>query len=97
MIQAIDMGDSMFVHAFGAYFGLAVSLVLSREDVATEKEGSNKTSDTFAMIGEGQREYGMRGYTFAMIGERQVEYRMVGYTFGMIGEGRGTFLDTPSP
>lgn len=48
---AVDMGDSMFVHAFGAYFGLAVSLVLAREVPSTEKEGSSKTSDTFAMIG----------------------------------------------
>uniref|UniRef100_A0A2P2I2S7 Rh-like protein n=2 Tax=Hirondellea gigas TaxID=1518452 RepID=A0A2P2I2S7_9CRUS len=50
-LGAIDMGDSMFVHAFGAYFGLAVSRVLAREDASTEKEGSDKTSDTFAMVG----------------------------------------------
>lgn len=50
-LGAIDMGDSMFVHAFGAYFGLAVSLVLYREDHSTEKEGSSKGSDMFAMIG----------------------------------------------
>lgn len=42
----------MFVHAFGAYFGLAVSLVLARDDVATEKEGSSKNSDLFAMLGK---------------------------------------------
>lgn len=46
------MGDSMFVHAFGAYFGLAVSLILNRRDVSTEKEGSSYQSDMFAMIGE---------------------------------------------
>lgn len=46
------MGDSMYVHAFGAYFGLAVSLMLYREDASeSEKEGSSPTSDIFAMIG----------------------------------------------
>ena len=47
------MGDSMFVHAFGAYYGLAVSFVLYREDVSTDKEGSCYHSDIFAMIGKG--------------------------------------------
>lgn len=50
-LGAVDMGDSMFVHAFGAYFGLAVSLALKRDDQSTDKEGSSKNSDTFAMIG----------------------------------------------
>lgn len=50
--QAVDMGDSMFVHAFGAYFGLAVSIILYRRDASTEKEGSSHQSDMFAMIGE---------------------------------------------
>ncbi|KAK4287949.1 hypothetical protein Pmani_038997, partial [Petrolisthes manimaculis] len=48
---AIDMGDSMFVHAFGAYYGLAASLMLYRQDASTPKEGSSYTSDLFAMLG----------------------------------------------
>ena len=55
---AVDMGGSMFVHTFGAYFGLAVSKMLgppSRvvdqlENQETPPE-STPTSDTFAMIG----------------------------------------------
>ena len=57
LLQAIDMGDSMFVHAFGAYFGLAVSLMLHRRDASTEKEGSSYQSDLFAMIGESSIKY----------------------------------------
>ncbi len=45
-----DIGASMLVHVFGAYFGLAVSCVL-RRDVASEKEGATYNSDIFAMIG----------------------------------------------
>ncbi|KAF2368305.1 Ammonium transporter AmtB-like domain [Trinorchestia longiramus] len=48
---AVDMGDSMFVHAFGAYFGLAVSFMLHRNDVFSDKEASSKISNLFSMIG----------------------------------------------
>jgi len=47
----------MVIHAFGAYFGLAVSTVLRRAaDVrrAEAKEGSVYHSDLFAMIGNRQ-------------------------------------------
>lgn len=52
--KAHDAGDSIFVHAFGAYFGLAVSFVLNRQrKTSTENnlEGSSYVSDLFAMIG----------------------------------------------
>ena len=48
------MGGSMYVHTFGAYFGLAVSYVITnceQLDNGKRKEGSTKVSDTFAMIG----------------------------------------------
>ncbi|XP_071547962.1 ammonium transporter Rh type B-like [Panulirus ornatus] len=48
---AVDMGDSMFVHTFAAYYGLALSLMLYRPDASTKKEGSSYVSDIFAMIG----------------------------------------------
>ena len=51
-----DAGGSIFVHAFGAYFGLAVSYVLGRKKNALNGEnpleGSSYTSDLFAMIGK---------------------------------------------
>jgi len=50
LLQASDVGASMFVHVFGAYFGLMVSFVL-RRDVESEKEGATYHSDIFAMIG----------------------------------------------
>ena len=40
----------MFVHTFGAYFGLMVSFVLTR-DFSSSGEGPTYTSDIFAMIG----------------------------------------------
>jgi len=54
-LGAVDMGGSMFVHTFGAYFGLAAAWVLGRkmEDQISghERNGSSKVSDTFAMVG----------------------------------------------
>lgn len=52
-LHATDTGDSMVVHAFGAYFGLMVSRIVYKRDVeeAEESEGSVYHSDIFAMIG----------------------------------------------
>ncbi|KAM9298534.1 ammonium transporter Rh type A isoform 1-T1 [Morus bassanus] len=53
ILQATDVGASMTIHAFGAYFGLAVTLVLYRPGLKTEHENEESTyhSDIFAMIG----------------------------------------------
>ncbi|KAI8478642.1 hypothetical protein Bbelb_436300 [Branchiostoma belcheri] len=50
--QAQDIGGSMFVHVFGAYFGLTVGRMLYRPEVTdSTKEGANYHSDLFSMIG----------------------------------------------
>ncbi|XP_025832930.1 ammonium transporter Rh type B isoform X2 [Agrilus planipennis] len=57
ILKIADAGASIFVHTFGAYFGLAASFALSRfkrkNDIESDKslESSNYTSDLFAMIG----------------------------------------------
>jgi len=51
-LQLIDVGGSVVIHAFGAYFGLAVSFVLGRfAPYESKKEGSVYHSDLFATIG----------------------------------------------
>lgn len=51
-LEAVDIGESMYLHTFGAYFGLAVARVLYKEDIEeSPKEGSVYNSDLFAMIG----------------------------------------------
>lgn len=54
--QANDVGASMIIHAFGAYFGLAVARVLYRPGLKNghENDGSVYHSDLFAMIGKNQ-------------------------------------------
>lgn len=54
MMSVTDVGGSITVHAFGAYFGLAVSFMLRpkvEQNNAGKLEGSSYTSDIFAMVG----------------------------------------------
>ena len=52
VFMAADIGGSMLIHTFGAYFGLAVSLVLYNKDAKDhEKNSSVYHSDLFSMIG----------------------------------------------
>lgn len=52
-LGAFDVGASMIIHAFGAYFGLSAARVLYRPALKDghENEGSVYHSDLFAMIG----------------------------------------------
>ena len=50
-IGALDAGDTIFVHMFGAYFGLAVSRVIYDDNsVTSDKAGSSRLSDLFSMV-----------------------------------------------
>lgn len=50
-IQAFDAGGSTTIHAFGAFFGLGVSFILSRKRKPRTKAESNTNSNAMAMIG----------------------------------------------
>ncbi|WAR04449.1 RHBG-like protein [Mya arenaria] len=51
-LHAVDVGESMYIHAFGAYFGLAVSRMLYSEKAQkSQKSESVYHSDLFSMIG----------------------------------------------
>jgi len=51
-LGAVDAGDTIFVHLFGAYFGLTVSRVLHNPGHdQSNKQGASYTSDIFSMVG----------------------------------------------
>ena len=47
-----DSGGSILVHLFGAYFGLATSLIVQNSGDGHDLEASNYHSDLFAMVGK---------------------------------------------
>lgn len=52
-LKIADAGGSMVIHAFGAYFGLAVARVIYKKiHSGNDKEEAVYHSDMFAMIGE---------------------------------------------
>eukprot|EP01026_Neomeris_dumetosa_P017737 TRINITY_DN1686_c0_g1_i1.p1 TRINITY_DN1686_c0_g1~~TRINITY_DN1686_c0_g1_i1.p1 ORF type:complete len:434 (+),score=53.92 TRINITY_DN1686_c0_g1_i1:144-1445(+) len=52
-LKALDIGGSLSIHTFGAYFGLTATLFLSKKGCGSEhpKNGSVYISDVTAMIG----------------------------------------------
>ncbi len=53
LFEAVDMGGSMYVHTFGALFGLALSWMMTKISCrhSTKDRKPNKNSNTLAMIG----------------------------------------------
>eukprot|EP01097_Dermamoeba_algensis_P008476 TRINITY_DN5677_c0_g1_i1.p1 TRINITY_DN5677_c0_g1~~TRINITY_DN5677_c0_g1_i1.p1 ORF type:complete len:447 (-),score=73.49 TRINITY_DN5677_c0_g1_i1:34-1374(-) len=49
--QSSDIGGTMYIHVFGAYFGLGVSFVISHKEKRHDKQNSTYLTDIFAMIG----------------------------------------------
>jgi len=52
LLGAVDVGDCIFSHMFGAYFGLSISKVLYNKNASkSTKAGATRTSDLFSMVG----------------------------------------------
>ena len=52
--KVVDVGGSMLIHTFGAYFGLTVSFFITNKKTlakCADIQGSNYNSDLFSMIG----------------------------------------------
>ena len=69
VFMAADIGGSMIIHTFGAYFGLAVSVMLFTKKAADHENNSSVYhSDLFSMIGIAIVFYGMDLFVHAGVG-----------------------------
>ena len=51
-LQITDLGGSITIHMFGAFFGLTASLVLTRKNISESPDNSaGYHADLFSMIG----------------------------------------------
>ncbi|XP_059078564.1 ammonium transporter Rh type A-like isoform X2 [Tigriopus californicus] len=53
LLTALDAGGTIFIHAFGAYFGLGISFALRNQDVkaSLHRQTSSVMSDHFSFLG----------------------------------------------
>ncbi|XP_041109343.1 ammonium transporter Rh type A [Polyodon spathula] len=83
VLKANDVGASMIIHAFGAYFGLAVARILYRPGLKNghDNEGSVYHSDLFAMIGTIFLWMFWPSFNSAIANEGEAQYRAVVNTY----------------
>jgi ammonium transporter Rh len=93
-----DVGGSIVIHAFGAYFGLAVSYVTHNHlRLDDQKESATKHSDVFAMIGTIFLWMYWPSFNGAMLGEKpyQQNRAFVNTYISLAASCVGTFLLSP--
>mmetsp|Transcript_15305 Transcript_15305/g.39389 ORF Transcript_15305/g.39389 Transcript_15305/m.39389 type:complete len:505 (-) Transcript_15305:39-1553(-) len=87
-----DVGGSIVVHVFGAYFGLAASWVLtSPEAMSHSAQGSEYHSDTFSLIGTLFLWLFWPSFNGALAGVTQQRV-IINSVLALIGSAVGTFL-----
>lgn len=82
-LKITDVGGSMVIHMFGAYFGLAVTRMIYKDDHGDEnpKEGSVYHSDLFAMIGTVFLWMFWPSFNAAMLGPGPQQHRAIINTY----------------
>jgi ammonium transporter Rh len=95
-IQTFDAGGSTIIHAFGAYFGLAVSWMLSKKNPPHTKAESNSDSNTIAMIGTLFLWMYWPSFNFAGIANNFYEQNQIvtNTIYSLIGSCLSTFMMT---
>lgn len=92
-----DVGGSITVHAFGAYFGLAISCIMrpkSNQNESGKYEGSSYTSDIFAMIGTLFLWIFWPSFNSALLDDVAQQQRAILNTYLSLASATGKFLMT---
>lgn len=91
-----DSGGSIIVHAFGAYFGLAVSFIMRPKQEQNNtgiNEGSVYTSDIFAMVGTIFLWIFWPSFNSALLDDIAQQHRAILNTYLSLAAATGMFID----
>lgn len=90
-----DVGGSITVHAFGAYFGLAVSFIMrpkQEQNNAGTYESSSYTSDIFAMVGSIFLWIFWPSFNSALLSDITQQHRTILNTYLSLASATGKFV-----
>lgn len=91
-----DAGGSIIVHAFGAYFGLAVSFIMRpkrEQNNSGINESSVYTSDIFAMVGTIFLWIFWPSFNSALLDDIAQQHRAILNTYLSLAAATGMFID----
>lgn len=92
VLKIVDIGGSMVVHIFGAYFGLGVSWVLTTPEARSHPDnGANYTSDTFAMVGSIFLWMFWPSFNSALAGPYDQERTVINTILSLVASGMAAF------
>ena len=91
-LQAIDVGGSMFIHTFGAYFGVSATIFLSKKEAWDHINISSEyRSDLTSMIGTLFLWLYWPSFNAALAGPRQFRV-VINTTLSLVGACMGAFI-----
>ncbi|KAL7530933.1 hypothetical protein ACHAXR_003756, partial [Thalassiosira sp. AJA248-18] len=92
LLHVSDIGGSMVIHAFGAYFGLGVSYVLTIHDARSHADNSaNYVSDVFSMVGSIFLWMFWPSFNSALAGPYDQERAVINTVLSLTGSGVASF------
>ena len=88
----VDSAGSIIIHAFGAYFGLGLTIALTKARHLPIKVESDETSDRFSMLGSMVLWIFWPSFCAAIVPEGQVEQTVINTILALCGATLATFI-----
>lgn len=88
----VDSAGSIIIHAFGAYFGLGLTIALTKARHLPIKVESDETSDRFSMLGSMVLWIFWPSFCAAIVPEGQIEKTVINTILALCGATLATFI-----